>query len=87
MAITFFTTFTGASGVTIVALGGLLMELRRMTGGIPGASEASLLEHQEIFTALERRDAAFREQVHEAMETRPADLGALLAGNDTWTVT
>jgi 2-oxoglutarate ferredoxin oxidoreductase subunit beta len=32
-------------------------------------------------------DAAFREQVHEAMETRPADLGALLAGNDTWTVT
>jgi DNA-binding FadR family transcriptional regulator len=39
------------------ALGGLLVELRRTTGGIPGASEASLQEHQEIFRALERRDA------------------------------
>jgi GntR family transcriptional regulator, sialic acid-inducible nan operon repressor len=39
------------------ALGGLLVELRRTTGGIPGASEASLAEHQEIFRALERRDA------------------------------
>ncbi|MEN9785107.1 MAG: hypothetical protein RLZZ299_371 [Pseudomonadota bacterium] len=32
-------------------------------------------------------DAAFQAQAHAAMETRPADLGALLAGNDTWTVT
>jgi DNA-binding FadR family transcriptional regulator len=40
------------------ALGGLLVELRRTTGGIPGASEASLVEHEEIFRALERRDSA-----------------------------
>lgn len=39
------------------ALGGLLVELRRTTGGIPGASAASLLEHREIFAALELRDA------------------------------
>ena len=39
------------------ALGGLLVELRRTTGGIPGASEASFVEHQEIFRALERHDA------------------------------
>jgi DNA-binding FadR family transcriptional regulator len=39
------------------ALGGLLVELRRTTGGIPGASEASFVEHEEILRALERRDA------------------------------
>lgn len=38
------------------ALTGLLAELRRTTGGIPGASEASLAEHQEIWDALRRRD-------------------------------
>lgn len=39
------------------ALGGLLVELRRTTGGIPGASAASLVEHVEIFAAIEKRDA------------------------------
>ncbi len=38
------------------ALTGLLAELRRTTGGIPGASEASLVEHQEIWDAMRRRD-------------------------------
>jgi GntR family transcriptional repressor for pyruvate dehydrogenase complex len=36
------------------ALGGLLVELRRVTGGIPGASSASYVEHVEIFDAVER---------------------------------
>lgn len=38
------------------AVSGLLAELRKSTGGIPGASEASLVEHQEIWDALQRRD-------------------------------
>ncbi len=38
------------------ALTGLLAELRRTTGGIPGASEASFVEHQEIWEAVRRRD-------------------------------
>jgi GntR family transcriptional regulator, transcriptional repressor for pyruvate dehydrogenase complex len=38
------------------ALNGLLVELRRATGGIPGASAASLVEHEEILAALGRRD-------------------------------
>lgn len=38
------------------ALSSLLVELRRTTGGIPGASEASYDEHREIFAALQRRD-------------------------------
>ncbi|MFN8520143.1 MAG: FadR/GntR family transcriptional regulator [Chloroflexota bacterium] len=38
------------------ALTGLLAELRRTTGGIPGASQASLVEHQEIWEAVHRRD-------------------------------
>jgi DNA-binding FadR family transcriptional regulator len=38
------------------ALNGLLVELRKMTGVIPGAAEASFVEHQEIFAAIARRD-------------------------------
>lgn len=38
------------------ALTGLLAELRRATGGISGASAASLVEHQEIWEAVRRRD-------------------------------
>jgi DNA-binding FadR family transcriptional regulator len=38
------------------ALGGLLVELRRATGGIPGASREAFTEHLEIFEAVERGD-------------------------------
>jgi DNA-binding FadR family transcriptional regulator len=38
-------------------INGLLVELRRATSGIPGAANASLGEHAEIFRALERRDS------------------------------
>lgn len=38
------------------ALSGLLAELRRSTGGIPGAAEASFAEHEEMFAAIERRN-------------------------------
>lgn len=38
------------------ALSGLLVELRRRTSGVPGAAQASLGEHQEIFSALANRD-------------------------------
>jgi DNA-binding FadR family transcriptional regulator len=37
-------------------LNGLLVELRKSTGGVPGASDASLAEHQAIMAALDRRD-------------------------------
>ena len=54
------------------ALGGLLVELRRMTGGIPGAAEASLAEHEEIFRALVTRDgpAARRASERHVRNTR-----------------
>lgn len=39
------------------AVSGLLVELRRTIGGIPGASAASYLEHQEIFAAIRQRKA------------------------------
>ncbi len=38
------------------ALSGLLVEQRRITGGIPGASEASYAEHVEILLAIESHD-------------------------------
>jgi DNA-binding FadR family transcriptional regulator len=38
------------------AMSGLLVELRRIIGGIPGAPEASYTEHQAIFAAIARRD-------------------------------
>jgi GntR family transcriptional repressor for pyruvate dehydrogenase complex len=40
------------------ALNGLLVEQRRVTGGIPGASGASLEEHRLIAGAIERHDPA-----------------------------
>jgi len=40
------------------AVSGLLAELRKSTGGIPGASETSLEEHREIWDALQRRDGS-----------------------------
>jgi DNA-binding FadR family transcriptional regulator len=43
-------------------LNGLLVELRKTTGGIPGASDASLAEHRAILSALERRDGAAARQ-------------------------
>lgn len=60
------------------ALGGLLVELRRTTGGIPGASEASFVEHTEIFQALERRDApaARRATERHIRNTQARFLGA-----------
>lgn len=42
----------------VTSLNRLLSELRRKTGGIPGASEASLVEHHAILAALERCDPA-----------------------------
>lgn len=59
--IRFHAAIADASGNVIfqavaAALTGLLAELRRTTGGIPGASEASFVEHQEIWEAVRRRD-------------------------------
>jgi GntR family transcriptional repressor for pyruvate dehydrogenase complex len=61
------------------ALGGLLVELRRTTGGIPGASEASLVEHEEIFRALQRRDSAAARRATERhiRNTQARYLGAV----------
>jgi GntR family transcriptional repressor for pyruvate dehydrogenase complex len=54
------------------ALSGLFVDLRRATRGIPGASEASYLEHREILTALEGRDgpAARRASERHIRNTR-----------------
>jgi GntR family transcriptional repressor for pyruvate dehydrogenase complex len=54
------------------AVSGLLVEFRRMTGGIPGAAEASLGEHQEIFRALAVHDvlAARRASERHIRNTR-----------------
>ena len=40
------------------ALSGLLVEQRRIIGGIPGASEASFAEHGEILAAISGRGSA-----------------------------
>ena len=47
------------------AVSGLLVEFRRMTGGIPGAAEASLGEHREIFDALARHDVVAARRASE----------------------
>jgi GntR family transcriptional repressor for pyruvate dehydrogenase complex len=54
------------------ALSGLLVEFRRMTGGIPGAAEASFEEHEEIFRALAAHDgpAARRASERHIRNTR-----------------
>jgi len=54
------------------AIAGLLTEFRRMTGGIPGAAEASLGEHEEIFRAIASHDgpAARRASERHIRNTR-----------------
>jgi GntR family transcriptional repressor for pyruvate dehydrogenase complex len=54
------------------AVSGLLREFRRMTGGIPGAAEASYGEHEEIYRALLARDgpAARRASERHIRNTR-----------------
>lgn len=54
------------------AVGGLLVEFRRMTGIIPGAAEASFEEHREIFSALAAHDgpAARRASERHIRNTR-----------------
>jgi GntR family transcriptional repressor for pyruvate dehydrogenase complex len=47
------------------AVSGLLVEFRRMTGGIPGAAEASVSEHREIFNALAVHDAVAARRASE----------------------
>ena len=54
-------------------LNGLLVELRKTTGGIPGASDASLAEHQAIMAALDRRDG---EAARHAASEHIANTGA-----------
>lgn len=46
-------------------INGLLVELRRVTSGIPGASQAAFAEHGEIFRALERRDGSAARRLTE----------------------
>lgn len=48
------------------ALNGLLVDLRRITGGIPGASEASYAEHVEILAAIEAHDGIAAQRASEA---------------------
>ncbi len=48
------------------AMSGLLAELRRIIGGIPGAPEASCAEHQQIFEAIARRDGSAARQASHA---------------------
>lgn len=48
------------------ALSGLLVEQRRITGGIPGASAASYAEHVAILTAIEARDADAAQRASES---------------------
>jgi DNA-binding FadR family transcriptional regulator len=42
----------------VAALSGLLVDLRRTIGGIPGASSEALVEHRAILDAIARRDTA-----------------------------
>ena len=48
------------------ALNGLLVELRRTTGAIVGASALSLGEHRQIFEAIARRDPPAAREATEA---------------------
>ncbi|MBF6604986.1 MAG: FadR family transcriptional regulator [Chloroflexi bacterium] len=48
------------------ALNGLLVDLRRVTGGIPGASEASYAEHVEILAAITAQDGTAAQRASEA---------------------
>jgi len=59
----FHTAIAAASGNVVfcalaAALNRLFFEVRRMTGGIPGASAAALEEHRRIFEAISRHDGA-----------------------------
>jgi DNA-binding FadR family transcriptional regulator len=59
----FHAAIAAASGNVVfralaAALNGLFFEVRRMTGGIPGAPAAALEEHRRIFEAINRRDRA-----------------------------
>lgn len=48
------------------AMNGLFIEVRRATGGIPGASEVALGEHRRIVAAIERRDGRSAESAARA---------------------
>ena len=50
----------------VAALSGLLTDLRRTIGGIPGASAQSYVEHRIIFEAIARHDTASARRAAEA---------------------
>lgn len=57
----FHAAIADASGNSVfravaAAMNELFIEVRRATGGIPGASQAALDEHRRIMAAIERRD-------------------------------
>jgi DNA-binding FadR family transcriptional regulator len=85
----FHAAIAEASGNTVFqavsrAMNGLLAELRRATGGIPGASEASLGEHEEIFRALAAHDgpAARRASERHIRNTRARYEAAVRSASD-----
>jgi GntR family transcriptional repressor for pyruvate dehydrogenase complex len=56
----------GVFRAVAAAMNGLFIDVRRATGGIPGASQAALDEHRRIVAAIERRDGRLAETAARA---------------------
>lgn len=85
----FHAAITEASGNAVIqavarTINGLLVELRRVTSGIPGAPQAALAEHGEIIRALERRDGpAARRLTERHIRNSRARYEAALTGQSS----